>query len=107
MPVSQEQRGPDGFSSIVCRPSGLSLRCQMNPFQISQAQLQSPSEEVIRDCHRDLIIACLQGQREGSVLQRTSRVGKFSRSFLLKQVLVGLRQLSVHEYPQFARPSTL
>src|SRR5207237_3035292 len=30
---------------------------QMNPFRISQAQHQSPSVEVVRDCHRDLIIA--------------------------------------------------
>jgi hypothetical protein len=55
-----------------------------NPFRISQAQHQSPSVEVVRDCHRDLIIARFQRQREGAILQRTSRVGKFSRSFLLK-----------------------
>ena len=107
MPEPQAQCGPDGSSSIVCRPSGLSLCCQMNPFRISQAQHQSPSEEVVRDCHRDLIIARFQRQREGAILQRTSPVGKFSRSFQLKQVLVGIHQFPVHEYPQFARPSNI
>src|SRR5262249_31327906 len=65
-------------------PSGWSLCCQMNPFRISQAQHQSPSVEVVRDCHRDLIIAPFQRQREDAILQRTSPVGKFSRSFQIK-----------------------
>src|SRR5262249_33432523 len=107
MPEPQKQRGPEGSSSIVCRPSGLSLCRQMNPFRISQAQHQPPSEEVVREGHRDLIIACFQRQREGTIFQRTPPVGKFSRSFLLKQVFVGIHQLPVHEYPQFARPSNI
>jgi hypothetical protein len=56
----------------------------MNPFRIGQAQHQSPSEEVVRDCHRDLIVARFQGQRSGAILQRTSPVGKLSRSFLVE-----------------------
>jgi len=46
----------------------------MNPSRISQAQHQSPSEEVVRDCHRDLIIARFQRQREGAILQCRSKV---------------------------------
>jgi len=79
----------------------------MNLFRISQAQHQSPSEEVVRDCHCDLIVAGLQRQREGAILQRTSPVGSLSRAFLLKKVFVGIHQLSVDEYPQFARPSNI
>ena len=35
------------------------------------------------------------------------RVGELSRSFLLKQVFVGINQFAVDEYPQFAGPSNL
>src|SRR5437899_1150128 len=83
---SQERRRGwvEFFHQGYLVPSGLSLCCQVNPFQISQAQHHSPSEELVRDCHRDLIIARFQRQREGAILQRTSPVGKFSRSFLLE-----------------------
>jgi hypothetical protein len=62
----------------------------MNSFGVSQAQHQSPSEEVVRDCHSDLIIARFQRQREGAILQRTSPVGGFSRLFQLSQIFVGV-----------------
>ena len=75
MPEPQAQLGPDESSSVVCQPSSLSLCRQMNPIRISQALLHSPSEEVLRDCYRDLIIAHFQRQREGAILQRPSRVG--------------------------------
>ena len=77
----------------------------MNSFRISRVQHQSPSGEVVRDCHRDLIIARFQRQREGAILQRASRVGIFSRFFQLPQILVSVHQSPIQEYPQFARPS--
>jgi hypothetical protein len=59
---------------------GLSLCCQMNPFWIGEAKHQSPSEEVVCECYRDLIIARFQRQREGAILQRTSPAGLPSRA---------------------------
>src|SRR5262245_19298472 len=57
-------------------PDGLFKRdkspcCQMNTIRISQAQHQSPAEEVVGDCHRDFVVARFQRQRKGAILQRT------------------------------------
>src|ERR1700687_4574052 len=76
MPEPPARLGPDESSSIVCQSCGLSLCCQMNSFGISQTQHQSPSEEVVRNRYSHLIITHFQGQREGAILQRASRVGK-------------------------------
>jgi hypothetical protein len=35
----------------------------------SEAQLQTPSVEVVRDCNRDLIIARFERKREGAILE--------------------------------------
>src|SRR5258708_32711507 len=75
MPEPQEQCGPNESSSIVCQPSGLSLYRQMNPFRISYTHFKSPSEEVVRDCYCDLIIARLQRQREGAILNAVEPSG--------------------------------
>src|SRR5215472_2731593 len=84
-----------------------SLGCQMRPFSIRKAQHESPSVEVVGDGHRDLIVARFQKQWEGTILEGTSPVGKFSRFFLLPQIFDGKLQFPIHEYPHFACPSNL
>src|SRR5215510_1716068 len=86
---------------------GRRLCWQTNSFRVSQAQHQSPSVEVVRDRYRDLMISRFQRQREGAILEGTSPVGKFSRSFLLPYISVGIHQFPVQEYPKFARPSNI
>ena len=50
----------------------------MNPFRIRQAQHHSPSEEVVSDCHRDLIIARLRGNVKDHSLASIARRDIFS-----------------------------
>ena len=42
------------------RTIGLSLCSEVHPFRIREAQHQSPSEEVVRECYCDLIITRFQ-----------------------------------------------
>src|ERR1041385_1210020 len=98
------RRGREGSSSLFWQPADWSLCGQVNSLGVGQAQHQSPSEEVVRDRYRDLVIAGFQRQGEFAIFERTSRVGKSSRSLHLEQVLAGIREFAVDEYPHLARP---
>jgi hypothetical protein len=79
----------------------------MNSFRIRQAKHQSPSEEVVRDGHGDLVVTGFQHQRHCAILERASPVGKFPRSFLIEEVLICEHERPVQEDPRFAGPANI
>jgi hypothetical protein len=58
------------------------------PLPDRQAKHQFPSEEVVRECYRDFIIARFQRQDEVAIFQRTSPIGILTRVFQLKEIFV-------------------
>jgi hypothetical protein len=56
-----------GFQPVFA--SHRSLCRQMSPCRVGQAKHQSPAEKVVRNCHRDLIVARFEGKHYGAVLE--------------------------------------